>query len=282
MQKTLTLAALVLFSLAACAHRNRLARLEEQEPADPPADYRPEAVEMPTIDLTETALSHFVARGEYLQVIARKHAVSWEQVLLKNEEMLKEKYEQVCAGLPATSLKKRAALSCDDRRRKPYADNIHPGWKLMIPMTEAPNAVDVSVSSVGRKIALVIDETGGSKDDIGGVSQQYLAAIRGQNKRLVGLFLVGDGGVRRYKAGVVYFLKTGGRDRAKSVLQKAAATLPDAIILVTRDPCFVGQASTEGNASIIIHGSAGYDDEVCSSGRSSRFDDPFGPYVEPR
>src|SRR3989338_6912812 len=103
MQKTLTLAALVLFSLAACAHRNRLARLEEQEPADPPADYQPEGDQMSALDfiveLSDASMSHSVERGEYLKIIARKHAVSWEQVLLMNEEMLKGKYEQTCAGL---------------------------------------------------------------------------------------------------------------------------------------------------------------------------------------
>lgn len=186
-----------------------------------------------------------VQSGQYLQWIANKRGVGWESMLLANENFLRTKYDEVCDELSGRFRNRRrdggaakgGLYYCNDRFNRAYGNTLRPGWKLVVPASQAPADIATTIASIqGNKVALVIDDTGSMTEDRQRVSEFYLAAIRKYNKRLTGVWLYADGGVRKYEAGGVKFLTAGGLENTHGALSEAAKSRPDAIILVTDEP----------------------------------------------
>ncbi len=207
---------------------------------------------------------HTVAKGEFLMEIAPKYGVGWEEILLANEEFLKNSYEAACkghkekeeqklekankksakgrGGLPGKGKKgKRVAAKksyfCNEKYNRPYGNTLLPGWVITVPAKSAPPMISAIVANiVGKRVALVVDDTGSMNNDIAEVGQFYMAAVREAGKELVGVWLFADGVVRKYDAGGVRFLTQGNFENTYGALSAAAKESPDVIILVTDEP----------------------------------------------
>jgi hypothetical protein len=270
---------LMILALAACASK-KVPDPRLDVPADPPDD----AVEITVSELETVKVDHVVRKGDCLRLIADKHGVSWEQVLLANEAFLRRKYDETCASLPSKyrNSRKRKGLFCNDRYRKPYANTLLPGWTLSIPKGKAPAAINEAVLKAGDRIALVIDDTGSMRDDTQRVSQLYLAAMRDNRKKIAGVFLYADGAVRRYKAGSVQFLKSGDRENTYGALCEAAKLSPDAIVLVTDEPGDDWQWPAKGLPPVIAHCIPDRNAAGCESNLQRLARDTGGSYVDLR
>jgi hypothetical protein len=248
--KTL-LAAIITIPLLACAGLQHA-----DEPADPPIDrFADEPADpAPDIVIDMPTVYHEIRRGEYLHKIALKHHVSWEQVLLANETMLKERHNEICDELakrPGTG-KKRTLLGCNPASRMPYAGNLKPGWTLTIPQAEPPRTVNDAVEGAGKRVALVIEDTG-SGDLAKTIAQMYLSALREHGKRLVGVYLISGGNVRLYRRGDVIILSKQTAEDGIEALQMVAHVSPDAIILIASGSHAERPIETGGLPPIITH-----------------------------
>lgn len=183
---------------------------------------------------------HKVVEGDFLRKIADKHKVSWEAVLLLNEDFLKKNYEKVCTkmGDKYRNNAHRSGVFCNDRYNRAYGNTLMPGWQLKIPATTAPATINQAVSQIqGKRVALVIDDTGSLGNDRQLVSEWYLAAFRTHNKNIIGVWLYADGQVRHYTDSAGVQLKTMGNfENTHGALRVAAVEKPDSIILVTDEP----------------------------------------------
>ncbi len=189
---------------------------------------------------TEPMQEHEVQKGEWLILIADHYGVGWEAILLANEEFLKAKYDEICPKFPDKIKNKpgRKGLFCNNKYKRPYSNTLMPGWKLKIPPTKAPANISTAVANIsGLRVALVIDDTGSMIADRRAVGEFYLAAIKAQGKKVVGVWLYADGHIRRYEGGGVLEMNTSGRvENTHSALQEAAEERPDAIVLITDEP----------------------------------------------
>lgn len=187
---------------------------------------------------------HVVAKGEFLKKIAADYGVSWEEILLQNERFLKDKYEEVCDQFSKRyrNNPRRRGLFCNDRYNRPYGNTLIPGWTLVIPAGNAPEEIDKVVERIsGKRIAIVIDDTGSMENDRRAVGQFYLAAMRKYRKNVVGVWLYADGEVRKYDGGSVKILQevsqtVGSLENTHLALREAAKARPDTIVLVTDEP----------------------------------------------
>lgn len=201
-------------------------------------------VTVPTVPKVKAAPvkmgEHEVKSGEWLRLIADNYGIGWEAILLTNEGFLKKKYEEICPNFSTKIREKkgRKGLFCNDEYRRPYGNTLMPGWILKIPPKKAPDKISHAVERIhGKRVALVIDDTGSMSQDRNVVSQYYLAAIRSQNKKIVGVWLYSDGRIRKYEANGVLDLNTHGRfENTHGALKAAATERPDGIILVTDEP----------------------------------------------
>ncbi len=194
-----------------------------------------------------------VRRGDNLIAIAKAHQVDWQSMLYANEDYLKQKYEEVC-GLLSERFRQRTGnpgrakggqMYCNDRYNRPYGNTLRPGWRLAIPTSTAPAAVEQIVSNIkGERIALVIDDTGSMGDKRQETALFYLAALRKFDKKIAGLYLFAGHEVRKYEAGGVKTLTDiqkmmetrGSRENTHQALREAATERPDTIILVSDEP----------------------------------------------
>lgn len=195
--------------------------------------------EVPVPSAQAPMRTHVVQTGEFLRSIAGQYDVSWEAILLTNETYLQAQYEETCGSKPEsyTNNARRRGTFCNNRYHRPYGNTLKPGWKLNIPASTAPAAINAVVEAAhGDRIALVIDDTGSMNEDRQRVSAFYLAAIQQYSKRLTGVWLYADGVVRKYEGGNVRFSTSGNVENTFGALREAAATSPDTIILVTDEP----------------------------------------------
>ncbi|QQG37512.1 MAG: LysM peptidoglycan-binding domain-containing protein [Candidatus Kaiserbacteria bacterium] len=189
--------------------------------------------------------TYTVKPGNNLIWIAKQVGVSWQAMLLANEEDLKQKYERICGNLSdefrnRTENKGRlkgGKYFCNDNYMRAYGNTLQPGWTLEIPAAIAPATVEKTVSEIkGDRIALVIDDTGSMSNKREETANFYLAAIKKFEKKIVGVWLYANGKVRKYEAGGVKFSTRGNYENTFGALEEAAKEKPDAIILVTDEP----------------------------------------------
>jgi hypothetical protein len=192
-----------------------------------------------------THATHLVRRGQFLRYVAYKHDVAAEAMLLVNEDFLEKKYREVCGDLSRSfrtrrhdrGARKGGLYYCNDRFVRPYGNTLRPGWRLSIPTGSAPAKISTVIGNIkGNSVALVIDDTGSMGNDRQKVGEFYLAALRQYKKHLAGVWLYTDGRVRKYEAGNVRFLTSGGFENTFGALREAAREKPDAIVLVTDEP----------------------------------------------
>ncbi len=186
-----------------------------------------------------------VRRGEVLTTIAVANKVGIDSMMLANESYLRDKYKDVCGELSRSFRKRKAdrgtrkggLFYCNDRFKHPYGNTLQPGWTLTVPSDTAPTSVREAVANIkGKRIALVIDDTGSMNDDRRRVGQFYLSALRQYGKRLTHVWLYADGRVRKYNGGNVEFRTSGGQENTFGALKEASTEKPDAIILITDEP----------------------------------------------
>ncbi len=186
-----------------------------------------------------TGPAYRVERGDILHSIAIDHGVGVEALLLHNEPYLKAKYEQKCKKFGALyrDNPKRKGLFCNDRYHRPYGNTLMPGWILHLPFTSAPANISQAVAGItGKRIALVIDDTGSMGNDRRDVGEFYLAALRAHGKEIVGVYVFANGEVRKFTAnGNIdsMLLNEGDQENTFGALTVANADHPDEIILVT-------------------------------------------------
>lgn len=188
--------------------------------------------------VVHAADTHIVERGDYLIKIAKEYDLDWRAVMLANETHLRDLYESRCSLLKKryTKSKARKGHYCLDRadRPRPWANSLKPGDVLTIPAKEiSPTVDDVVRLAAGKRVALVIDDTGSMDDDRRRVSQMYLAALKKYSKDLIGVWLYADGEVRQYKGHGVQLSTTGRYENTHAALREAAKQHPDYIVLVT-------------------------------------------------
>ena len=192
--------------------------------------------------------NYVVRKGNNLIWIAGQHNVGWQAMLLANEQYLQTKYEKVCGKLSdafrhRTTNKgalKGGKYYCNDGMRRSYGNTLQPGWTLAIPTSISPASVERTVSEIkGERIAVVIDNTGSMDNKRRETANFYLATLKKFGKKLTGVWLFADGSVDKYEAGDVVRLTSalnkpfGGDENTLDGMTKAAASKPDAIILVT-------------------------------------------------
>jgi len=176
-----------------------------------------------------------VKRGDFLRKIAQEHGVEWEAMLLVNEEYLKAKYEEVCVN---GQVRLKHSLFCNDKYKRPYGNTLSPGWEIKIPANSAPQNVNQAVAQIqGKRVALVIDDSGSIGNDRKMVSEWYLAAFKTHGKEIIGVWLYSDGHIRHYtQAAEVVLRAAGSYENTYSALRAAAQEKPDSIVLVTDEP----------------------------------------------
>ncbi|MBI2483408.1 LysM peptidoglycan-binding domain-containing protein [Candidatus Uhrbacteria bacterium] len=186
--------------------------------------------------------THTVRKGEFLRSIAPQYTnVGWEDVFLANMEFLQGEYENVCNGKSSRyrNNPRRRGTFCNDRYKRPYANTLLPGWKLIIPIGKAPAVIaDVIDRTKGEKVAIVVDATGSMANDQRIVALYYSAALRKYGRQITGIWMYGDGQVQHLDPeGFVDFRSTGGNlENTYGALKEAAKSNPDLIVLVTDEP----------------------------------------------
>ncbi len=184
--------------------------------------------------------THEVRRGEYLNLIADRYTVQRATMLYVNESYLQTQYDRICGDLSRKyrDNPRRSGTFCNDRFRKPYGNTLVPGMFLNIPMAEAPPQINAVVTKVvGKRVALVIDESGSMDNDRATVASFYSAALQDQGKELIGIWLYADGEVRKIDPeGFVNISPHGAVENTFEALKKADEDDPDSIILITDEP----------------------------------------------
>lgn len=221
-----------------------------------PVPTAPAPVPAPVEVKEEPPKTYVVKNGDSLIKIGEEHKVSWQEMLLLNEQLLKDKYDRVCAPKSKSYRNRKKGWYCNDAKdERPYGNTLQAGWELRIPSTVVPKTIDAAVqASVGKRIAIVVDDTGSMLDDRRDVAAFYANASAKYKKDLVGVWLYSEGQVRRYTdAGSVQFLASGGHENTWGALQAAAAAKPDTIILVTDEPGDDWPAQITGIPPVIAH-----------------------------
>lgn len=194
--------------------------------------------------------TYTVKRGNNLSWIASQNGVGRESLIFRNEELLKSNYDKRCGRLSDEfrtrksnqGAQKGGLHYCNDGLRRPYANTINPGLSLTIPEQHAPTSIERTVSEIrGNRIAVIIDDTGSTRNKRAEIAEFYLAALKKRERAITGIYLFAGGNVRRIDAVGVTNLTKMMRNRGKfenthDALQKAAADRPDVIILITDEP----------------------------------------------
>lgn len=189
--------------------------------------------------------THVVKRGDYLKSIALRYEnVTWEAILLQNEDYLKVKYVETCDPLPTkiTNNPRRRGLFCNDRFHRPYGNTLKPGWQLLIPAGTAPAEVEQTIkdfTDAGDDVSIVIDDSGSMTEDRRTVAQFYMAALQKHGRNVEAVYLYVDGTVRRLEVpqDIEREMHTaGGMENTYEALRAAAKDGPDKIILITDEP----------------------------------------------
>lgn len=171
-----------------------------------------------------------VRKSDKLISLGAEMRIGWEQILLLNEEFLRQKYEAICHG----NKNRQRGYYCNDGYSRPYGNTLQVGWKLKIPSQSVPIQIQDAVQHIsGKSVALVIDDTGSMVNDRRNIGAFYTAAIRKYGKSLAGIWLYSDGQVRKYQAGGVEFHNYGGYENTYGALKEVAKAKPDVIVLIT-------------------------------------------------
>jgi len=210
-------------------------------------------VQTASVSPAETRLAcistHVVQKGEFIRSIAPEHGVDPELIVLANHNLLSEKYDETCAGLSKSYRDRpgRKGLFCNDRYRRPYANTLKPGWELCVPSGNVPLAIEKIVASMpGKKVALVIDDTGSMSDDRRNVATFYHQALQRYGRQIVGIFLYADGGVTRV-TDIGEVNVQGDFENTFEALRTAVEEVgPDLIYLITDEPGDDWPSSLEG------------------------------------
>lgn len=189
-------------------------------------------------------VAHTVRRGDDLTIIADQHGVPLEDVIRFNRGMLVEQYVDVCGSLSDRYRNRRGGLFCNDRYNRPFANTLMPDTVVRIPKlgARAPVAIARAIAQTpGKRIALVIDDTGSMKDDRERVITWMQDEIVAQDKEVVGVFLFADGKTFHINASgdeIVDELRSEGDvENAYSALLAASAnTDADSLALIGDEP----------------------------------------------
>lgn len=222
---------------------NSIPDVEVMQAPQPPNTAQPPAAPAPDAQPP----SYVVKEGDFLIQIGKSNGVSWQEIMILNEQFLKEKYEDIC------SKRKARRWYCNDAQARPYGNTLWPSWTLRLPSKVVPKTISEAVSAiVGKNIAIVIDDSGSMNDDRAAVAALYTSAIREQGRTIAGVWLYADGSVRHYtETAAVEFYTAGKYENTWGALQEAAKSKPDAIILVTDEP---GNDWPLGNPASITRG----------------------------
>lgn len=201
------------------------------------------AIEVDPADTQHNEVTHVVQSGEYLIAIAKEHQVPWQAVATRNQTDLDQLANERCEKLSEryrnrTNGGHYCAEQLVYQGRKMYGLNsLQPGDKVIIPLTSHPVVDSVMQSIPGQSIAIVVDDTGSMGNDISEVSAWYMRATGQFGKDIATVVLYADGFTREYEStGQVQFRTTGSVETTRAALEQAAASNPDAIVLVSDEP----------------------------------------------
>ncbi|MBI4433634.1 hypothetical protein HY632_02595 [Candidatus Uhrbacteria bacterium] len=236
-----------------------------------------------------TQATHVVKKDEFLRNIAPQYVnVGWEDVFLANMEFLQGEYDRVCSRKSSRyrNNPKRRGTFCNDRYKRPYANTLLPGWKLIVPLGKAPPEIDAVVGRTeGKRVALVVDTTGSMANDQRIVALFYSAALRKHGRQLTGVWLYGDGHVQRLDPdGFLRFSSYGGQlENTHGALKAATESQPDLIVLVTDEPgddwVWPGPLSSMGLPKVIATCLSEDGDYLCEGNLQRLVKETGGEYV---
>ncbi|HEY4522063.1 MAG TPA: LysM peptidoglycan-binding domain-containing protein [Candidatus Paceibacterota bacterium] len=203
-----------------------------------------------SLGIASAADEYRVKRGNNLSWIAKQHGVEPSAMIYANESMLQANYERRCSRLSdefrsrteKRDVGKGGLYYCNDGKRRPYANTLNPGMRLVIPETSAPISVERTVREIrGKRIAVVVDETGSTSNKRQQIGEYYLAALKKHEREIVGIYLYTGKAVRKIDAVGVTDLSSvmhnrGGRENTHEALRRAADDRPDVIVLLTDEP----------------------------------------------
>jgi len=200
------------------------------------------------VDGAETqneTVTYIVEPGDsIIGTIAPKHHVPWEAIAVVNEARLAQINADRCDKLSDryTKNRRRTGHYCNETvviGGKPMVDlnTLQPGDELVIPLTSHPVVDTVVTNILGNSIAIVIDDTGSMTEDLVQVSAWYMRASEQFGKNITTVVLYADGHVRQFTdTGEVTFTTNGSLENTRNALETAAASHPDAIVLVSDEP----------------------------------------------
>ncbi len=202
------------------------------------------AIEVDPAQTVSRTEAHVVQSGEFLIKIANDHDVPWEAVAVVNETELARINAERCGLLNERYTKntRRPGHYCNETvviGGKPMVNlnSLKAGDVLQIPFTTHP-VVDAVIRDIpGQRIAIVIDDTGSMNNDNALVSAWYMRATEELGKELTTVVLYANGHTREFtNVGKVDFRVSGDVENTRNALEVAAASNPDAIVLVSDEP----------------------------------------------
>jgi len=229
----LVLVLATVFSLIACSNEAELTPAPKTSATNVVA---PEATKY--VDYT-------VVKGDFIVKIALDQGVGYEQVMLANEQMLKGAYPEICSVYSEKYRNRTRGNGhfCRDNLSDSWANTLVPGQVLKIPVAmpkvEVPEEVSKIVETIpnGKRVAIVIDDTGSMDDDQRIVGELWAGSLKAYGKSLVGVCLYADDEVRCYSNNVPEFYVRGDKENTFDALKKASdKTSADIIVLVTDEP----------------------------------------------
>lgn len=189
--------------------------------------------------------AHIVQKGEYIIKIAKEQGVPWEAIVLLNEESLRKNADERCKNFKTSYTENpiRHGHYCNklvkdtSGRSLVGANTLQPGDTLLIPPKVSATEIASAVNAVaGKRIVLVIDDTGSMDDDRQRVSAAYMQAIANSGREIVRVLLFADNQIREYDIERPIFYTTGNRENTRAAIERANTFQPDAIVLVTDEP----------------------------------------------
>lgn len=202
-------------------------------------------IEVNPADTKHSEVVYTVESGDsIIGTIAPKHQVPWEAIAVVNETELARVNAERCGKLSKgyTQNTRRKGHYCNgtvviDGRAMVNLNSLQPGDTLRIPMTSHPVVDEVVAGIDGRRIAIAVDVTGSMSDDLREVSAWYMRAWNELGKEITTVVLYADGHVTEFSnTDTVRFTAGGSTENTRHALETAAASNPDAIVLVSDEP----------------------------------------------